>query len=154
MADLDWVPEFGLLDGLRDSYEKDFGRGTFRKEPDYTADDMVRERVCVCVCVRARVVLCVWREGVGSACAWSGVAACVCVGWDRLQRGVWCGGCRGGARVLTPHPLPWLAPPAAGAGAGEGQGVRHGVSSLPQPCLPAAQPAAAAALHPATMQHE
>ncbi|EFN53241.1 hypothetical protein CHLNCDRAFT_36589 [Chlorella variabilis] len=45
MADLDWVPEFGLLDGLRDSYEKDFGRGTFRKEPDYTADDMVLERV-------------------------------------------------------------------------------------------------------------
>ncbi|PSC76107.1 Chloroplast stem-loop binding of 41 kDa chloroplastic [Micractinium conductrix] len=41
MADLDWAPEFGLLDGLRDSYEKDFGRGTYRKEPDYTADDMV-----------------------------------------------------------------------------------------------------------------
>jgi hypothetical protein len=36
MADLDWQPEFGLLDGLRDSYEKDFGRGTYRKEPDFT----------------------------------------------------------------------------------------------------------------------
>ena len=31
MADLDWKPEFGLLDGLKDSYSKDFGRGTFRK---------------------------------------------------------------------------------------------------------------------------
>lgn len=36
IADLDWQPEFGLLDGLRDSYEKDFGRGTYRKEPDFT----------------------------------------------------------------------------------------------------------------------
>ena len=41
MADLDWAPEFGLLDGLKDSYEKDFGRGTFRKEADFSADDMV-----------------------------------------------------------------------------------------------------------------
>ena len=30
-ADLGWRPEFGLVDGLRDSYEKDFGRGTFRQ---------------------------------------------------------------------------------------------------------------------------
>lgn len=36
-ADLDWTPEFGLIDGLTDSYQKDFGRGTFRKEPDFTA---------------------------------------------------------------------------------------------------------------------
>lgn len=36
MADLDWQPEFGLLDGLKDSYSKDFGRGTFRKEADFT----------------------------------------------------------------------------------------------------------------------
>lgn len=43
MADLDWAPEFGLLDGLRDSYEKDFGRGTYRKEPDYTAGESQKE---------------------------------------------------------------------------------------------------------------
>ena len=36
MAELDWTPEFGLLDGLADSYQKDFGRGTYRKEPDFT----------------------------------------------------------------------------------------------------------------------
>lgn len=36
MEDLDWAPEFGLLEGLMDSYDKDFGRGTYRKEPDYT----------------------------------------------------------------------------------------------------------------------
>eukprot|EP00798_Chlamydomonas_sp_ICE-L_P013672 gene13672-19560_t len=27
MADLDWTPEFSLLDGLKDSYSKDFGDG-------------------------------------------------------------------------------------------------------------------------------
>lgn len=41
MHDLQWTPEFSLLDGLRDSYEKDFGRGTFRKEADFTVDDKV-----------------------------------------------------------------------------------------------------------------
>lgn len=45
MADLDWKPKYSLLDGLKDSYEKDFGRGTYRKEPDYTADDMIIEKV-------------------------------------------------------------------------------------------------------------
>jgi nucleoside-diphosphate-sugar epimerase len=40
-AELDWAPEFGLLDGLKDSYEKDFGRGTFRKEADFSVDDKV-----------------------------------------------------------------------------------------------------------------
>ena len=39
--DLDWHPQFGLLDGLADSYEKDFARGTFRKEPDFSVDDKV-----------------------------------------------------------------------------------------------------------------
>lgn len=34
--DLHWHPKFTLLDGLRDSYEKDFGRGTYRKEPDFS----------------------------------------------------------------------------------------------------------------------
>ncbi len=39
--DLDWHPQFGLLDGLADSYEKDFARGTYRKEPDFSVDDKV-----------------------------------------------------------------------------------------------------------------
>lgn len=30
-----------MLDGLRDSYDKDFGRGTFRKEANFTCDDMI-----------------------------------------------------------------------------------------------------------------
>lgn len=42
---LGWRPQFGLVDGLRDSYEKDFGRGTMRKEPDFTADDVVLQAV-------------------------------------------------------------------------------------------------------------
>ncbi|KAK9811798.1 hypothetical protein WJX72_010267 [[Myrmecia] bisecta] len=44
-ADLDWTPEFSLVDGLRDSYEKDFGRGTFRKAADFSVDDMILEKV-------------------------------------------------------------------------------------------------------------
>lgn len=45
MAELDWQPEFGLVDGLRDSYEKDFGRGNFRKAADFTTDDMILAKV-------------------------------------------------------------------------------------------------------------
>ncbi len=41
MADLDWAPEFGLVEGLRDSFEKDFGRGSFRKAADFSADDII-----------------------------------------------------------------------------------------------------------------
>lgn len=41
MADLDWKPEFGLLEGLADSYTKDFARGTMRKQPNFTTDDMI-----------------------------------------------------------------------------------------------------------------
>lgn len=44
-ADLDWTPEFGLVDGLRDSYQKDFGRGNFRKAADFTTDDMILEKL-------------------------------------------------------------------------------------------------------------
>ncbi|EIE21708.1 NAD(P)-binding protein [Coccomyxa subellipsoidea C-169] len=40
-ADLDWTPEYGLVDGLKDSFEKDFGRGTFRKAADFSTDDMI-----------------------------------------------------------------------------------------------------------------
>ena len=43
--DLDWRPEFSLLDGLKDSYQKDFGRGTFRKEADFSVDDLVLSKV-------------------------------------------------------------------------------------------------------------
>ncbi|CAK0784242.1 Chloroplast stem-loop binding protein of 41 kDa b, chloroplastic [Coccomyxa viridis] len=39
--ELDWRPEFGLYEGLKDSYEKDFGRGTFRKEADFSTDDQI-----------------------------------------------------------------------------------------------------------------
>lgn len=45
MRDLDWEPKFGLIDGLRDSYSKDFGRGTYRKEADFTTDDIILESV-------------------------------------------------------------------------------------------------------------
>ncbi|KAJ9528022.1 hypothetical protein QJQ45_005700 [Haematococcus lacustris] len=45
MADLNWKPEFSLLDGLKDSYDKDFGRGTFRKAADFKTDDMVLEKL-------------------------------------------------------------------------------------------------------------
>lgn len=48
MADLDWAPEFGLLEGLQDSYDKDFGRGTYRKEPDYTAGEPAAPVYCKC----------------------------------------------------------------------------------------------------------
>ena len=40
-AELGWAPKFGLVDGLRDSYSKDFGRGQFRKAADFTTDDMI-----------------------------------------------------------------------------------------------------------------
>lgn len=39
--ELGWVPEFGLVEGLADSYNLDFGRGTFRKPADFTTDDMI-----------------------------------------------------------------------------------------------------------------
>lgn len=44
MIDLDWQPEFGLVEGLKDSYQKDFGRGTFRKEPNFKCDDLILEK--------------------------------------------------------------------------------------------------------------
>ncbi|GLI66076.1 hypothetical protein VaNZ11_009795, partial [Volvox africanus] len=45
MADLDWQPEFGLIGGLKDSYDKDFGRGTFRKEANFKCDDLILEKI-------------------------------------------------------------------------------------------------------------
>jgi hypothetical protein len=44
-TELDWVPEFSLVDGLTDSYNLDFGRGTFRKEADFSTDDMILEKL-------------------------------------------------------------------------------------------------------------
>ncbi|KAF9601110.1 hypothetical protein IFM89_017015 [Coptis chinensis] len=38
---LGWKPEFDLIEGLADSYNLDFGRGTFRKAADFTTDDMI-----------------------------------------------------------------------------------------------------------------
>jgi len=32
---LGWTPKYGLVDGLKDSYDKDFGRGMFRKAADF-----------------------------------------------------------------------------------------------------------------------
>lgn len=55
MADLDWTPEFGLYEGLKDSYDKDFGAGTFRKAADFTTDDMVGGVSAFAVCERGGV---------------------------------------------------------------------------------------------------
>ncbi|KAL0544539.1 hypothetical protein IC582_019656 [Cucumis melo] len=38
---LGWKPEFDLVEGLADSYNLDFGRGTFRKEADFSTDDII-----------------------------------------------------------------------------------------------------------------
>ena len=38
---LGWKLEFGLVEGLTDSYNLDFGQGTFRKEADFTTDDII-----------------------------------------------------------------------------------------------------------------
>ncbi|GMH07718.1 hypothetical protein Nepgr_009558 [Nepenthes gracilis] len=38
---LGWKPEFDLVGGLADSYNLDFGRGTFREDADFSVDDMI-----------------------------------------------------------------------------------------------------------------
>ncbi|XP_042066263.1 chloroplast stem-loop binding protein of 41 kDa b, chloroplastic-like [Salvia splendens] len=38
---LEWMPEFDLVAGLTDSYNLDFGRGTFRKAADFSTDDII-----------------------------------------------------------------------------------------------------------------
>ncbi|XP_076899284.1 chloroplast stem-loop binding protein of 41 kDa b, chloroplastic-like [Bidens hawaiensis] len=35
------IPEYSLVEGLTDSYNLDFGRGTFRKAADFTTDDII-----------------------------------------------------------------------------------------------------------------
>ncbi|KAL3685108.1 hypothetical protein R1sor_003130 [Riccia sorocarpa] len=44
-AELGWEPEFGLVEGLTDSYNLDFGRGTFRKAADFSTDDLILEKL-------------------------------------------------------------------------------------------------------------
>ncbi|KAI9099103.1 hypothetical protein K1719_024870 [Acacia pycnantha] len=44
---LGWEPEFGLVEGLADSYNLDFGRGTYRKEADFSTDDMILGKTLV-----------------------------------------------------------------------------------------------------------
>ena len=41
---LGWSPKFGLVDGLTDSYKKDFGLGQCRKAADFEVDDMILDR--------------------------------------------------------------------------------------------------------------
>jgi hypothetical protein len=38
---LGWEPEFDLVEGLADSYNLDFGTGTYRKEADFSTDDLI-----------------------------------------------------------------------------------------------------------------
>ncbi|XP_068662519.1 chloroplast stem-loop binding protein of 41 kDa b, chloroplastic [Aristolochia californica] len=40
-SELGWKPEFGLVEGLADSYNLDFGRGTYREEADFSTDDII-----------------------------------------------------------------------------------------------------------------
>ncbi|KAH6819020.1 chloroplast RNA binding protein [Perilla frutescens var. frutescens] len=40
-------PEFDLVEGLTDSYNLDFGRGTFRKEADFSTDDIILGKTLV-----------------------------------------------------------------------------------------------------------
>ena len=37
--ELDWQPEYGLVEGLKDSWDKDFNRGTYRKEADFSTGE-------------------------------------------------------------------------------------------------------------------
>jgi nucleoside-diphosphate-sugar epimerase len=51
--ELDFTPEFGLVEGLTDSYNLDFGRGTFRKAADFSTDDMILEKLGIKTAVAA-----------------------------------------------------------------------------------------------------
>jgi len=42
-------PDYGLVEGLTDSYNLDFGRGTFRKEADFSTDDIILGKSLVSV---------------------------------------------------------------------------------------------------------
>ncbi|ERN03280.1 hypothetical protein AMTR_s00003p00211760 [Amborella trichopoda] len=45
--ELGWTPEFSLVEGLTDSYNLDFGRGTFRKAADFSTDDLILSKKLV-----------------------------------------------------------------------------------------------------------
>ncbi|CAO2832514.1 unnamed protein product [Amaranthus hypochondriacus] len=47
--ELGWVPELDLVEGLTDSYNLDFGRGTFRKAADFSTDDIILGRTLATV---------------------------------------------------------------------------------------------------------
>jgi hypothetical protein len=42
---LNWTPKYGLVDGLKDSYDKDFGLGMCRKPADFEVDDMILSKL-------------------------------------------------------------------------------------------------------------
>uniref|UniRef100_A0A383V6C1 NAD-dependent epimerase/dehydratase domain-containing protein n=1 Tax=Tetradesmus obliquus TaxID=3088 RepID=A0A383V6C1_TETOB len=42
---LGWSPKYGLIDGLKDSYDKDFGLGMCRKPADFEVDDMILSKL-------------------------------------------------------------------------------------------------------------
>ncbi|KAK7397097.1 hypothetical protein VNO78_18264 [Psophocarpus tetragonolobus] len=46
---LGWEPEFDLVGGLADSYNLDFGKGTYRKEADFSTDDIILGKSLVSV---------------------------------------------------------------------------------------------------------
>ncbi|KAI3916346.1 hypothetical protein MKW98_004787 [Papaver atlanticum] len=46
-SELGWKPEYDLVKGLTDSYNLDFGKGTFRKAADFSTDDMILEKCLV-----------------------------------------------------------------------------------------------------------
>ncbi|CAI5498424.1 unnamed protein product [Closterium sp. Naga37s-1] len=50
---LGWQPEYGLVEGLRDSYHLDFSRGVHRAAPNFTTDDMILEKLGVSVTATA-----------------------------------------------------------------------------------------------------
>uniref|UniRef100_A0A7I4F9Y5 Uncharacterized protein n=2 Tax=Physcomitrium patens TaxID=3218 RepID=A0A7I4F9Y5_PHYPA len=43
--ELSFTPEYGLIDGWKDSYNLDFGRGTSRKAANFPTDDMTLEKL-------------------------------------------------------------------------------------------------------------
>ena len=132
MADLDWQPEFGLLDGLADSYSKDFGRGTFRKEADFTAggERCLLSGACVFACLLASQPGQRRLRGMGCRCPWP-ARLTVC-------------------RLAAPERAPDVDAAPAPASPGlpcrrhdpakaAGQGACHGMSTRPGslPCWPA-----------------
>lgn len=45
-AELNWTPEFDLIAGLRESYEKDFKNyGKHQRQPDFSVDDLILDAV-------------------------------------------------------------------------------------------------------------